>query len=165
MGNNTLLLTTTSMFYAMPGVNNAHLFVTASMNTFAEKKNCYKAVTSCFNLFQWAVSGCFNFVPTFSKSIWSESCQKVELNLCKLVIAVESMQEDLQITHLVFKFPVSFTVFNGLTHFLSLISFYASWKNQKTRGFLMFQREHIKRLVAWNMPIFDFQTVDPYKPY
>ena len=57
---------------------NVHLFVIASVDTFSENKKCYKAIRS------------YNFVSTFPKKGSTESCQNVELNLCKFVMLVTS---------------------------------------------------------------------------
>ena len=42
-----------------------------------------------------------------------------------------------------------FTKFKTITHFMRQVSFYTSWKHQKTRGFLIFSG-NIERLVEWN---------------
>ena len=61
------MITTTSMFCFIFGVNNPHIFLTASINTFPENINCYKAVKGFSNLFQQAVSVRFDFVQSFLK--------------------------------------------------------------------------------------------------
>ena len=50
--NYFLLLSNTSIFYSKSEVDDAHLFVAASINTFSGNKSCYRAFTNCFILFQ-----------------------------------------------------------------------------------------------------------------
>ena len=82
------LLSNTSMFYFISFVDNANLFVTASISTFPGNKSCLQSCHKLFQLLSVRFWGCFNFFPTFSKNIWTKSCQKVELNICKVMTAV-----------------------------------------------------------------------------
>ena len=41
------MLTTTSVFCSISGVNNSHLFVMNGIDTFPRNEICYEAVTSC----------------------------------------------------------------------------------------------------------------------
>ena len=73
------LFTTTSVVLSMSGVNSTHLFVITGIKAFPENKSRYKVVKSCQKK---CVQALFHF---FTKKSWTKSCQKVELNSCKLV--------------------------------------------------------------------------------
>ena len=76
------LLKIASVFHSMHKVNNLHLFVTTDIDTVREEKGFRKL----------SRSECSNFILAFSKIRKAvkrvESCQDMELNLCKFVSAV-----------------------------------------------------------------------------